>query len=844
MAESEKENWDEDLDFQGEFFTHSVSTIHTNFSSRLSMHSESNAADEDWNIMLAPNDDASTISAIQSAKQAGIPIPQNVPSSALLGGTIKRLGKNNGQARAKVSKINVEDDWADDLQITQPGPLVLKTAKLERPSSSSAAAATLSSFADDDFGEDFDDFTDGSLGIRLAGTRRETRNRSSSASALTMSPSLGSATVESEDDDFRGLEIPEGPVDLAALLKKRQTVEASAPAPAAAPPPTSNPQPPPPPSFGPVFKLAQPTAKNNFKPAVLSDDNDDFLNDIDIGGGEIFDPTKLTLNRNIKQKNTKTSIPAPARLPMTTLTFSDKPSATTRIPRLAGATTAASKNPSRLEPVFESGATHVTRQRQQPSASTSNFLRAKRSMPVLRGPHPPPSKPHVPFIPAGVSTSQSQHVSSKPPSYTTAYHLRQNSDPHRSQSPPLRSYSRLSSGYVPDTPSRNARRADLAPSSLAREAAAKRTVTKPTRRRNFGDGTELDLFDDLPTSTVKESKFLKQPSARAAPKSLRNIPNKLDTNAASSKIPFPERMQTPAPATPRSPTRHFRDQSNTPRYLRDTAASRIARETRLRNAPSTRPRSENGPILPLTTNWKAQIAARSPHVSPTAQRNKAKRITPNFIPPNAAQTGKPMTEKGMVFNPSTLRWEGNENSLAPFDFPPPLHTPTSSSHAQATSYLSHQPSTQPAQTISPPRPALITPLASDYSNQNIKVVGGMVFDPRRMCWLKLRPGEGGKNSPSVTEDEEDPFAGLEDLKDGPTGASSTAGDRPNAGGLASDEWLVGEEFDLGPEFIRRQRDEEVAWRRKCDAWFPAEGIPRHDDGAWRWSIREIAGQMT
>lgn len=125
----------------------------------------------------------------------------------------------------------------------------------------------------------------------------------------------------------------------------------------------------------------------------------------------------------------------------------------------------------------------------------------------------------------------------------------------------------------------------------------------------------------------------------------------------------------------------------------------------------------------------------------------------------------------------------------------------------------------------------------------------MVFDPRRMCWLKLRPGDVGHNnprSPSVTEEEEDPFAAIEDLKDGPANAtaSTNGGTRPStSGGLANDEWLVGEEFDLGPEFIRRQRDEEVAWRRKCEAWYP-NGAERYSNNTWRWVIRDIAGQMS
>lgn len=192
----------------------------------------------------------------------------------------------------------------------------------------------------------------------------------------------------------------------------------------------------------------------------------------------------------------------------------------------------------------------------------------------------------------------------------------------------------------------------------------------------------------------------------------------------------------------------------------------------------------------------------------------------------------------MTFNPHSLRWEGNENSLANFEFPP-LQTPTPSSH-QGSSYMSNHHRVQPTP-LSPPRPALITPMASDYSNQNIKVVGGMVFDPRRMCWLKLRPGDNGKTA-SVTEDEEDPFAGLEDLKDGPS--MSTTGAQPTTtGGVAKDEWLVGEEFDLGPEFIRRQCEEEAMWRRKCESWFSEEGSPRQEGEMWRWAIRDIAGQM-
>jgi len=209
----------------------------------------------------------------------------------------------------------------------------------------------------------------------------------------------------------------------------------------------------------------------------------------------------------------------------------------------------------------------------------------------------------------------------------------------------------------------------------------------------------------------------------------------------------------------------------------------------------------------------------------------------------------------MTFNPVTHRWEGNENSLGVFDFPPPLATPTPLPHSQQnqTSYMSHHHQGPP----SPPRPALIAPMSA-ASTQNIQVVGGMVFDPVRMCWLKFKPEKGaqasGPKSPSVTEndDEEDPFADIEDLKEttasGPVAAGSTNGaQKKGLGGLTGDEWLVGEEFDLGPEFIRRQKEEEIAWRKRCESWFAnaeIDGAPRSDTAEWRWRIREIAGMPT
>jgi len=114
-----------------------------------------------------------------------------------------------------------------------------------------------------------------------------------------------------------------------------------------------------------------------------------------------------------------------------------------------------------------------------------------------------------------------------------------------------------------------------------------------------------------------------------------------------------------------------------------------------------------------------------------------------------------------------------------------------------------------------------------------------------MKWLKLKDGgrhNSGPLSPSVTDgEEEDPFAGIEMLKEEnspmPGGAVSVGMASPvsmAAPGLGE----VHEEFDLGPRFIQTQTEEEAIWRRRCENWF-VDGEKRVDDGLWRWSIRNM-----
>lgn len=614
---SRLESWDDgDFDDASDGLLFKHHTALGSLSSRRSVRSDAESAD-DWQFLLPPNDEPATTHAIATAAaaHAGIPLPHNVPPSALLGGSIRRLGKKQPPAKTAV----LDDDWGNDLELPAPhtGTLALKPPTV--------AADAAADEADVDWGE-------GSLGIRFAGTRRDARGaRSSSASVSAMSPSLGSCmTVESDDDDLHGIVLPLESLDFHARLDQLKKVPLSPPqqlpTPQSSPlcvlppptsAPTSAPSAPTPADTWPTSPLSTtPTPCPFDGPALahpqLAPDDDDFMQGLDVGDGHVFDDRKLTLHRNVVVKKTHAKPPAPAAArPASTLTFTDKP-VTSRIPRPQPGSLR-----SRLTPVYESGAPTHGPSRPMPTTTSAQLLRSKRSAPVLRSANLTQTTPRMPFLPAGGhATTQSHNIMAR----SSQGHLRRDSDPRRPQSPSMRSHSRLS-GHQVETPSRAGLRRDLAPSALARHPPPKK-LTQPQRKRNFGDGHELDAFDDLPTSATKEKAFIKAPRQSSSTKTLRHQPS-------NSRLPMPDRMSTPLPHTPLSPPRP----DHTPRFARDTAASRNAREQRLNDQrmAGTRSRAEGTTVAPRPMSWQAHVAARSPHSSPTAHRKKGSGAKPQLI---------------------------------------------------------------------------------------------------------------------------------------------------------------------------------------------------------------------
>ncbi|OLN92123.1 Protein byr4 [Colletotrichum chlorophyti] len=969
--EPEIESWDDD-DFQidTEDITFRTASSATNAhparrdsaSSHVSLRSEFELIqDEETHVHVPGDDEKSTLDAIAAATSAGIPIPKNVPSSALMGGTIKRLGGR------KIKKI-IQDDWEDDLVLPEPSqglrikpqdgsmfPEMLRqvsggstqtspTKPMKTPPAASildrreslpdrresvesrtsmfSGALNLEKFRDneddddffgdgsetikvsksrppkpislitpptpqkndlaldDDFENDFElpsdgklrlstrkdipktpsahaddlDWGEGSLGTRFGGTRRDGRsNRSSSVSA--MSPSVSSSfTAESEDETFDGLVLPSGPVNFEERLSRRKL------------------------SRSPVRQVEE--EPPNFKTPRAEVETEDMLDGLDVGDGDVFSSGKLTLHRNIRVNANRSSSPVRPKTAVS-LTFSNKP-APSRLPRPSHERTL-----SGLEPVSESGGpiarsrrslsrlghssqssvtsvhsmptpttpspagsmlpatprrrelgprTSTTSLRNEPTTTNLQLLRFKRSLPAMKGSHSPakpissrferpPSRTEAnrpqsamrpktptertrpaveshaaqqrrPFLPAGASQSQSQHVTAK----TSRTFRRHDSENALDLRPTSRAFSR--STMRSPSPKRLNRHSD----HITHDGLSFRTLTKPHRTRNFGDGHELDGFDDLPTSAQSEAKFVRQPVK--AP-----LRNKIYQNVQ------PDRINTPSPA-PFSPAKA----DYTPHFARDTKASRIARETSLAQ------RAPSGPLAPLTSARVPQLSSRNnfnPGLpQPTVRSKKKKKHPPQLKPHLISNMNKEKTPQhlqGMFYNPDTYRWEGNENVLNAFD--PPALSPSTASVPQHVR----------DKETSTPRPALITNISH---TKGVQVVGGMVFDPQNMCWLKLGPQTNPKSEISdpmdsfnALDDDEDVFKDIPDLDD-------NQGDSKQPGRVSEvkDDWLVGEEFDVGPEFVRRQREEEDRWRKKCDKWL---GNGDRDRDAWRWAIRDI-----
>ncbi|KAJ7654951.1 hypothetical protein DFH06DRAFT_1201134 [Mycena polygramma] len=273
--------------------------------------------------------------------------------------------------------------------------------------------------------------------------------------------------------------------------------------------------------------------------------------------------------------------------------------------------------------------------------------------------------------------------------------------PSGSQSPLFRSMSPL-----PPRPSSHlSSRPSAQPVAAPSRPAAPRVLRRPKRQRLFGDGTELDGFDDLPTDRDKESRYRVQPKGYGNRVPGGSYPSKTEKGTVRRKR---------------------RDGSGGSR----DAYSPLGPSNSAKTAPSPN----------LFPKFADPPKKKKQNTSPSAPGKKK----PTLIR-NLGGSGAPRVVGDMRWNPQTLRWEGNEQVLRDFDA------------AVGTST----------------RPALITHLTGSSIGSPVgsfangaRIVGNMIFDPARMCWISTLPPD---------EDEPDVFANLADDEDDDEGGWESKG---------------------------------------------------------------------
>lgn len=236
-------------------------------------------------------------------------------------------------------------------------------------------------------------------------------------------------------------------------------------------------------------------------------------------------------------------------------------------------------------------------------------------------------------------------------------------------------------------------------------------MRKPKRAQAFSDGTELDAFDDLPEDREKERMFRVQPTGRGGvPRGERAGATGSVSSAASGGTLGRKATMGTLRRPPSSASSHG-----------SMDLPKISGMQSLRHKP--RVDFPTKPVVP-------EPAPRRKRPSVTGGTKKKPMLIRNL-----GGAGDARTVGDMKWNPRTLRWEGNEQVLKEFDAHGPPNRPALITHLTGSSIG-----------------GLMSPTGSILAS-GARIVGNMLFDPVRMCWISRLPPE---------EDEPDVFAGLAD----------------------------------------------------------------------------------
>ncbi|TFL06783.1 hypothetical protein BDV98DRAFT_559969 [Pterulicium gracile] len=231
---------------------------------------------------------------------------------------------------------------------------------------------------------------------------------------------------------------------------------------------------------------------------------------------------------------------------------------------------------------------------------------------------------------------------------------------------------------------------------------APKVLRRPKRQRTYGDGTELDEIDDLPTDRDKEVKYRVQPKGYG---------NRIPGGSYPSKLPESNKGT-------------IRRKRREPSGSTDPTALGTSTNTLKLSGRFEFPSQSAAAAEALPKKRKSTLS--SPNASISGMKRK-----PTLIR-NLGGSAAPKVVGDMKWNPQTLRWEGNDHILRDFDATVGTST----------------------------RPALITHLTGSSIGSPVgsfasgaRIVGNMIFDPTRMCWISTLPPD---------EEEPDVFANLAD----------------------------------------------------------------------------------
>ncbi|GAA5983064.1 hypothetical protein JCM5350_006800 [Sporobolomyces pararoseus] len=444
---------------------------------------------------------------------------------------------------------------------------------------------------------------------------------------------------------------------------------------------------------------------------------------------------------------------------------------------------------------------------QRPSFAAPTAASASRTRErVHSNPHPPPLAvvPASP-VPSRILASKSGAGTGRllQPTFSSASKDRSPSKQSTLVGTPSRpSNYHVSALRVPSQPLHLSR-----PLSLTRASSKKNT-------ENYGDGSALDGFDDLPVSKEREKSLLSKPR----------------TSSSHDSRPANARQSTGGP----SARNHGQLQSKGKQVKSLVPVTSV---------------SVSG-LMGRKEGEKAREKEKD-------KAGKKKKREPHLIRHLGAISSAPKVQGEMTYNPILQRWEGNESILREFDkvlstsTRPALISPFSSTLGSPARSGFSSPTLIENDSINsqfdlPPRvPNESTKASSGGSRGGVKVVGDMVFDPSTCSWHAIAGPEG--------EDElELDWGDVADDEEGGEGDGWERGERErmlkNRASFvlsegeegSSEEEVNGKKGKMTKRGIwRESKRAEERCKEEMKGWITYEEEGEEEDRSWLLELRAL-----